>query len=545
MVLQCVYYSEIRGITMYDCLIIGGGHNGLVCAAYLAKAGKSVCVLERRHILGGCASTEELWPGYKISPAAYLISLFSKQIINDLNLKQNGLEVLPRDPSSLSLFRSGNLIIGPSFNNIEQFSSHDARQFPLYEEKLSKIAEIIEPLLEQSPVNLPANGRKLKLSAWLSNLRKGYTLLQAGRKLGRDLPLAIKLMTGDATSILDKWFESDALKSTLATDAIIGAFLSPSTPGSAYVLLHHVMGDAGGSRGVWGYVRGGMGGLANALEKTCVQHGVKILRGREVKKILVKNNQAYGVRLRYKLGNGQSDSHEIKAKTVISSIDANWTFNKLMADEFLNADFRSEINQIDYQSGSAKVNLALKGLPDFGVDPKLMTGTIHISPGMKYIENAFSDAKKGNFSQKPILEITIPSTLDNTLAPEGHHVMSVFVQYAPYNLNGGWTPQAKANLGNCVIDAICQHAPNIKELVLHMQILTPVDLENIYRLTGGNIMQGSMGLGQLGPFRPLVGWADYHTPVNNLFMCGAATHPGGGVMGLCGKNAAQAILMHI
>jgi len=521
----------------YDNIIIGGGHNGLVAAAYLAKQGKSVCVLERRDILGGCASTEELWPGFKISPAAYVISLFSKQIIEDLRLKHYGLDILPRNPSSLSLFENGNLILGSDHEqnrkSIEKFSLSDSIKFKKYEEKLTQIAEAIEPILSIPPVNIATNGRKNTFKDMLRNVKSGYALFKAVKKLNTNLPLAIRLMTSDAKNLLNDWFESDELKSTLATDAIIGAFISPSCPGSAYVLLHHVMGDAGGSRGVWGYVRGGMGGLADSLEKACLELGVDIFKNKDVKNIVVENGIAVAVQL--------NSSETIKAKNVLSSVDANLTFNKFIDPKELPDEFLDSIKKIDYASASAKINLALSDLPDFGVSKELLSGTIHISPGMKYIDEAFIDAKRGHFSKHPILEITIPSTVDDTLAPPGCHVMSIFVQYAPYNLNGGWTNAAKNKFTEACLKQISNYC-DIKKLILHKQTLTPVDLESTYGLTGGNIMQGGMSLNQLGPFRPVVGWADYKTPIKNLYLCGAATHPGGGVMGLCGKNSAEVVL---
>jgi len=516
-------------VTQYDCLVIGAGHNGLIAAAYLAEAGRKVCVLERRHVLGGCTSTEELWPGFKISPAAYVISLFLPEIIRHLKLEQHGLKILPRDPSSFTPLPDGRyLLLGhddrQNRREIGKFSARDAEAFPKYEAFLTRVAETLEPLIMAPAPKLPPR---------IGDLRKWWAVHKAVKVLGRDFRPAVELLSGAATPILDRWFETDALKATLATDAIIGAFFAPSTPGSAYVLLHHVMGEAGGRRGVWGYVRGGMGGLADALEKSCRQRGVEIRREAEVAAINCHRGAACGVTL--------SDGTELSAAAVASSIDANGTFLKLLGAEHLPEDFADEVARIDYASATAKINLALDGLPEFNTGeverPVALHGTTHISPTMETIERAFDDAKYGRPSRRPVLEITIPSTVDDTLAPPGKHVMSVFVQYAPYRLAEGNWEEEKEAFADRAIELMAEFAPGVKDLILHRQVLSPVDMESIYALTGGNIMQGAMRPDQLGPMR-----LDYRTPIRGLYMCGAATHPGGGVIGACGLNAAREIL---
>lgn len=532
----------------YDCLIIGGGHNGLVTAAYLARGGKSACVLERRHVLGGCATTEEPWPGFKVSTAAYVISLFLPEIIRDLKLKQYGLNILPRNPSSFTPLPDGrSLLMGPderaTCEEIAKFSQRDAEAYPKYSRLLERVAEALEPVLEKTPPDalpLPGEWRKIGIGKRLRDGAKLLELLRTARKLGADLPDAIELLTGAARPILERWFESEALRATLATDAVIGAFASPSYPGTAYVLLHHVMGEAGGARGVWGYVQGGMGGLASSLAAACGDLGVDIRRETAVKSILTRDGRVMGVAL--------EDDTILEAPIVASSIDANNTFLRLLDANQLPAEFREAVQRIDYSSGSAKINLALSELPSFsaipGVEPQPHhRGTIHVSPTLDYIERAFDDAKYGLPSKEPILEITIPSVVDSTLAPPGQHVMNIFVQYAPYKLADGknWDDIKEGFADRC-IELLAQYAPNVPGAILHRQILSPLDLERTFGLTGGNIMQGSMNLNQLFAMRPVPGWSDHRTPIRGLYLCGAAAHPGGGVLGACGRNAAVEIL---
>ena len=529
-----------------DCIIIGGGHNGFTAAGYLAKAGKKVTILEKRNVLGGCSSTEELWDGFKISRTSYVISLFEPQIIKDLKLKENGLKILPRNPSSFTPDLNGpGLVLGHSAENnakeIKRYNSNDAINYPLYESKLEKVAKTIETIISEIPPNLPINSKKMGLVEILKDLYKCGKLGKNALSLGDEIPFAVELMTGSTTPILERYFKSDILKATLATDAIIGAFISPSQTGSAYVLLHHVMGEAGGARGRWGYVEGGMGGLVDSLEKTCSDLGVEVFRNSPVKEIVVGNNkETRGVIL----DNGEF----IEAKVVVSSLDSNLTFNHLVGMEHLPSGFYNNISNLDYSSASAKINLALDKLPNFcsmqDRDESCLNGTIHISPTMEYIEKAFDDAKYGHPSSNPILEMTIPSTIDKTLAPEGKHVMNIFVQYAPYKLNpihGSWD-NIKERFADRCCDIIEKYAPGFKDSILHREILSPLDLEREYGLTGGNIFHGAMNFSQMFSFRPVGGWADHKTPVDGLYMCGAATHPGGGVMGTCGKHAAEVIL---
>lgn len=531
----------------YDCIVIGGGHNGLVTAAYLAKAGKKVCVLERRHVLGGCSTTEELWPGYRVSTAAYVISLFLPEIIRELRLKQYGLTILPRNPSSFTPLLDGrSLTMGPNLQptcqEIAKFSERDAERYPRYCEVLERIATALEPVITEAapdPLPLPKERRKISLTKRMRDAGKLWRTYQALAELG-DLQIdAIEFLSGAARPILERWFQADVLRATLATDAVIGAFASPSYPGTAYVLLHHVMGSAGGARGVWGYVQGGMGGLADALERACRDLHVDIRRETPVSRILTRNGKAIGVAL--------AQGGLVEAPVVASSVDAHLTFECFLASDELPADFREAVATIDYASASAKINLALGEPPRFtclpvdGVAPQ-HRGTIHICPTLDTIERAFDDAKYGRPSTEPILEITLPTSVDDTLAPPGKHIMSMFVQYAPYRLAQGTWDEVKEDFADRCIELLARYAPNVPGAIEHRQVLSPLDLERTFGLTGGHIMQGAMNLNQLYAFRPVPGWADHRTPIDGLYLCGAASHPGGGVMGACGRNAAQEIL---
>jgi phytoene dehydrogenase-like protein len=520
----------------YDAIIVGAGHNGLVTAGYLARAGLRVLVLERRHLVGGACVTEETFPGFKVSTAAYVNSLFHKAIVRDLKLAGYGYQVLAREPSSFTPFPDGrSLLMGPDADltrkEIAKFSVRDAERYPRYEAMLERVADVIEPTLTMSPPDL--------LKPRLRDLRSLFSLGRSFRRLGPGAGEAVEILTGAARTILDRWFESEELKATLATDAIIGAMASPSMPGTAYVLFHHVMGETDGKRGVWGYVRGGMGGLTQALAAAACDMGATIRCEAEVARILVRDGAAVGVAL--------AGGDEYHAPIVASNADARVTFLRLLDARALPGDFVAAVERIGYESASLKINVALAEVPSFlalpgpGPGPQ-HRGTIHICPDQDYIERAFDDAKYGRPSARPVLECTIPSVVDSTVAPAGRHLMSMFVQYAPYTLReGSWDDQREAFADRC-FDLLEEYAPNFKRSVLARQVLTPLDLERVFNLTGGNIFQGAMTPSQLFAFRPVPGHARYRTPIRGLYLCGAAAHPGGGVMGTPGLNAAREIL---
>ena len=522
--------------TNYHAIIIGAGHNGLITACYLARAGWKVLVLERRYIVGGACVTEETFPGFKVSTAAYVNSLFRKEIIQDLRLESYGLKILERNPSSFTPFPDGrHLLLGPdpklNHRQIGKFSLRDANAYPAYEAMLERMATVLEPLLTISPPNLVKLG-----------LQDLWALYRAGKSfqaLGPAMSEAIEILTAPARRILDRWFESEELKATLATDAVIGTMAAPSTPGTAYVLFHHVMGETNGKRGVWGYVQGGMGGITQALAAAARDLKVEIRCEAEVGKILVRDRTVQGVAL----ANGE----EWYAPVVASNADAHVTFTRLLDAKQLPREFAEAVSRINYESASMKINVALGELPNFLARPGMEPGphhrgTIHISPDQDYIERAFDDAKYGQPSQRPILECTIPSVVDPTVAPPGKHLMSIFVQYAPYQLRGATWDDLRESFADRCCALLNEYAPNFQRAVLARQVLTPLDLERMFNLTGGNIFQSAMTLNQLFACRPVPGFADYRTPIRGLYLCGAAAHPGGGVMGAAGANAAREIL---
>jgi phytoene dehydrogenase-like protein len=520
----------------YDAIVVGAGHNGLVAACYLARGGLRVLVLERRPVVGGACVTEETLQGFKVSTAAYVNSLFRKEIVRDLRLHEHGFAVLARSPSSFTPLPDGrSLTLGPdpalTRAEIAKFSARDAARYPDYEAMLERVAAFVEPTLDATPPDLLRPGPRGLLQ--LLGLGRSFA------RLGNGAAEAVELLTGPARTILDRWFESPELKATLATDAIIGAMASPSTPGTGYVLFHHVMGETDGRRGVWGYVRGGMGGLTEALARAARELGVEIRCEAPVARIAVREGRVSGVVL--------ETGEECRAPIVASNADAHVTFLRLLAPDALPPAFREAVSRISYESASLKINVALAELPSFTACPGTAPGpqhrgTIHICPDLDYIERAYDDAKYGRPSARPVLECTIPSVVDPTVAPPGRHLMSIFVQYAPYALRDTtWEVMREVFADRCFA-LLDEYAPNFSRSVLARQVLSPPDLERVFGLTGGNIFQGAMTPGQLFAFRPLPGHAGYRTPVRGLYLCGAAAHPGGGVMGSPGRNAAREIL---
>ena len=525
-----------------DAIIVGAGHNGLVAAAYLAGAGLEVAVLERRKLVGGAAVTEEVVPGFKFSRAAYVNSLFRPEITRDLELGKHGFTMIPRNPSSFTPLLDGRyLFLGPDpdFNHKEvaKFSARDADALPRYEGLLERTARFIEPLLDQAPPRLEATTLAGRWSCLRELARVGWRAMRQGK----ELPRMIEILTAPAQRILDRWFESEPLKGTLATDSIIGALGSPSSPGSAYVLLHHVMGESDGARGVWGYVRGGMGSLSEAIASAARERGARILTGQAVESILVDGERATGVVTK--------DGTEIHSRVVLSNADPRVTFLRLLPDKALPEDFCRHIASMDFSSAAAKINVALDRLPNFSALPgdspsPQHHGTIHLASTTAEIETAYHDAVAGRPSRRPVIEMTLPSALDSGLAPAGKHVMSLFVQYAPYTLaEGTWAdPGRRESFADSVFQVIEEYAPGFTSSVVARDVLSPLDLERVFGLTGGNIFHGSMGLEQLFWLRPAPGWSRYRTPLPGLYLCGAGAHPGGGVLGAPGRNAARAVL---
>ena len=518
----------------YDVVVIGGGHNGLVNAAYLAKAGKKVLVLERRHVLGGAAVTEEIIPGFLFSECSYVVSLLRPEIIRELDLPRHGLEILPLDgtfspmPDGNHLWRMNDH--AKSIREIRRHSRVDAEAYDEFSKMMTPMCRFVKPMLSMVPPDpTTLNPRDLK---------QLHFLIQRFRELSSDERYTlIQLMTMSSADFLDQWFETDVLKATMSASGIIGTFLGIRSPGTAYVLLHHYMGEIDGAFRSWGFSRGGTGAISNAIAAAAREAGVEIRTKAPVGKILVKEGRAAGVVLQ--------SGEEITANVISSSVDPHLTFEKFLEPAELPGDFLEGVRRYKFRGSSGKVNIALDSLPEFKSlpgDGAHLRGAISISPSMEYMERAYDDAKYGHYSRRPYIDMVIPSLTDPSVAPPGKHVLSCFVQYAPYKLaEGTWDEQREA-FGDNVIDTIAEYAPNIKDIIVGRQILTPLDLEREFGLTQGNIFQGELSLEQLFFLRPVAGWAYYRTPVDNLYMCGSATHPGGGIMGANGRIASQVIL---
>ena len=522
--------------TPYDAIIIGGGHNGLVCAAYLAKAGRKVLVLERRHVLGGAAVTEELYPGFYFSVCSYVVSLFRPHIIRELELAKHGMDLIPLECSFLPLPNGDSLCRWADRHEtrreIARFSQKDAEVYPEFGLAMTKISHFVKSLID-SPAPDPTSLHPRQL---IELLRLGKRF----KSLGSDLMhLNMQLMTMSAVDFLDLWFESDVLKAPMSVSGIIGTFLGVRSPGTAYVLLHHYMGEIDGAFRSWGFCRGGTGQLSLAIASAARSFGAQIRTEAPVQRILVEKQRTNGVVL--------PSGEEIRARTVVSGLDPHRTFLSLVGTEHLDDEFVTQIRRYKIRGSSAKVNLAVDRLPVFSCRKNgtaHLRGDVAIAPSIDYLEKAYDDAKYGDFSARPYLNVVIPSIVDPSVAPPGKHIVSCFVQYAPYAIRQGaehW-PQRREALGDAVVETLAEYCPNLKESILFRQVLTPWDLEQEFGLTQGNIFHGELSLEQLLFQRPVSGWARYRTPIRNLWMCGSGTHPGGGIMGAPGELAAKTML---
>jgi phytoene dehydrogenase-like protein len=532
-----VNLSRSSSKTSYDIVIVGGGHNGLTCACYLAKAGLSVGVFERRAILGGAAVTEEFHPGFRNSTASYTVSLLNPKVIRDLRLAEHGLKVLERPMQNFLPMPDGRaLTAGPdskrTYESVRGFSPRDADKLQGYYEMLDASVELLRAQLLETP---PADPRRLR-DLW-STLKLGNHMRKLSAPVQRDIH---ELFTRSAGEMLDHWFETDAVKALYGFDAVVGNFASPYTPGSGYVLLHHVFGEVNGKSGVWGHAVGGMGAITQAMATEARRLGVTLETEAPAKRIVVESQRATAVEL--------EDGRVIRAKAVASNIGPKPLYLKLLADAPLPEELRGRIERLRVGSATFRMNVALSELPKFTAAPRddggahLGSGII-FAPTLEYMDHAYASARLEGISHRPIVEMLIPSTLDQTLAPKGAHVASLFCQHFSYNLPGGrdWR-QEKQSAIDRVFATVDSYAPNFRASVLGHSALSPLDLEEKLGLTGGDIFHGALGLDQLWAARPMLGYGDYRTPFKGLYLCGSGAHPGGGVTGIPGHNAAREIL---
>ena len=529
-----------RGDGSCDALIIGGGHNGLVCAAYLAGAGLKVTVLERRALVGGAAVTEEFHPGFRNSVAAYTVSLLNPKVIRDLDLAGHGLRIVERRCANFLPTADGGYLLtgeGRTQAEVARFSARDAARLPEYAERLEAVADVLRELALTTPPNVLEGSWRAALPELVRAARVGGRLRRLDMSSRRELLALFAMSAGD---YLDNWFESEPLKAVYGFDGIVGNYASPYTAGSAYVLLHHVFGEVNGKRGAWGHAIGGMGAITQAMARAATARGALIRVSTAVREVLVEGNRAVGVLTE----SGES----LRAAAVISNLNPKLLYLDMFAPEALPPEFREHISHWRCGSGTFRMNVALAELPDFSCLPGRApadhhTAGIIIAPTLAYMERAYFDARTHGWSRAPIIELVIPSTLDDTLAPRGKHVASLFCQHVAPQLPAGesWDAHREA-VADLMIDTVNAYAPNFKAAVLGRQIMSPLDLERTFGLIGGDISHGTLSLDQLFCARPMLGYGNYRGPLQGLYMCGAGTHPGGGVTGAAGHNAAREIL---
>ncbi len=525
---------------MSDVVVIGAGHNGLVCAAYLAAAGLKVTVVERRDVVGGAAVTEEFHPGFRNSVASYTVSLLQPKVIDDLQLHQHGLRIVERPLANfLPLPDERYLKVGGerTASEFAKFSRRDGERLAAYGERLEAIADVLRALVLETPPNVVEGGWLQALPQLLKSAKLAKRLRPLGLDGQREL---LDLFTLSAAEYLERWFESDAVKAVFGFDGIVGNYASPYTPGSAYVLLHHVFGEVNGRKGAWGHAIGGMGAITQAMARSCSARGVDIRTGTGVREVIVERGRAAGV---------VTDRGEtLRASRVVSNLNPRLLFQQLVDPQALPADFRNRIGQWKCGSGTFRMNVALSELPDFRALPGKVAADHHgagiiLAPSLDYMDRAYLDARAHGWSRKPIVEMLIPSTLDDSLAPPGAHVASLFCQqFAPQLPDGSSWDEHREAVADLIIDTVNDYAPNFKASVIGRQINSPLDLERTFGLVGGDIFHGALSLNQLFSARPMLGHADYRTPIAGLYQCGAGTHPGGGVTGAPGHNAAREIL---
>jgi phytoene dehydrogenase-like protein len=519
----------------YDAVIIGGGHNGLIAAAYLARAGLRPLVLERRHVLGGAAVTEEIVPGFRFSVASYVVSLLRPEIIRELELPRHGLDILPLDGTFTPLeddylWRVNDH--GRTVRELRRWSLNDAEAYEEYGQLMVEMAKFIKPILGIVPPDPTSLDPRPLLP--LAGLARAFQQLPQ-----RQQAVFVQLMTMSAADFLDQWFDTDPLKATMSASGIIGTYQGVRSPGTAYVLLHHYMGEIDGAFRAWGIPKGGTGGVSLAIASAARALGAEIRTEAPVARILTRADRATGVVL--------ESGEEIQADAVLSSADAKVTFIDLLEAGTLDPAFEGEVRRFKFRGSSGKVNLAVDRLPDFTCLPgegEHLRGAISFSPSVEYMERAYDEAKYGRPSSRPYIDMIIPTLVDLSMAPPGKHVISCFVQYAPYRLDpalGSWDDQREA-FGDAVVETIAERAPNIRDVIVGRQVLTPLDIERTIGLTEGNIFQGELSLEQLFFSRPVPGWARFRTPIRSLWLCGSSTHPGGGIMGANGRLAALELL---